>query len=46
SVVGLDAFDCLVTDSGLAARVRDAYGERLVCVPIPANARPKEEFSA
>lgn len=33
SVVGIDAFDQIVTDNGLAAGQRPAFGPRLVCVP-------------
>ena len=37
AVVGIDAFDHVVTDAGLSPELRGPYGERLVCVPIDAR---------
>jgi hypothetical protein len=37
AVVGIDAFDHVVTDAGLSPQLRGPYGERLVCVPIDAR---------
>ncbi|HUZ19796.1 MAG TPA: DeoR/GlpR family DNA-binding transcription regulator [Acidimicrobiales bacterium] len=34
TVVGIDRFDAIVTDAGLPARERKAFGDRLVCVPV------------
>lgn len=38
AVVGIEAFDTILTDDGLPAHQRGSYGERLVCVPT--HARP------
>ena len=32
AVVGIDAFEAIVTDDGLPAEERDRFGGRLVCV--------------
>jgi DeoR family transcriptional regulator of aga operon len=41
TVVGTDAFDCIVTDDGLAARLRNGYGKRLVCLPVKSAGRAR-----
>jgi DeoR family transcriptional regulator of aga operon len=38
-VVGIDAFDTIVTDEGLPPDARLHYGSRLVCVPPPERPR-------
>jgi DeoR/GlpR family transcriptional regulator of sugar metabolism len=36
TVVGIDAFDHVITDSGLSSELRPPYGDRLVCVSAGA----------
>jgi hypothetical protein len=43
TVVGIDAFDHVVTDDGLAAELRRAYGERLVCVRLGSHVAAPED---
>ena len=39
AVVGIDAFDHVITDEGLGFGVARRYGERLVCVPVDTKRR-------
>jgi DeoR family transcriptional regulator of aga operon len=41
TVVGTEAFECIVTDEGLAARLRSGYGDRLVCLPVKSPGRAR-----
>jgi len=43
AVVGVDAFEMILTDEGLDPADRQSYGPRLVCVPpLPASRRKRE----
>lgn len=46
TVVSIEAFDCIVTDAGLAPGARAGYGKRLVCLPINAGQRARSSSSA
>jgi DeoR/GlpR family transcriptional regulator of sugar metabolism len=41
TVASADAFDCIVTDAGLAPRLRVGYGRRLVCLPVSSRPRAR-----
>ncbi len=44
-VVGSEAFDFIVTDTGLAPGMRGGYGRRLVCLPVHSRQRARAAAS-
>ena len=46
TVVGIEAFDVIVTDDGLPAQERSRYGDRLVCVPTDGQQENHKTASA